>query len=147
MKTPRLQKEPLDPRRIRRVPVSGFSWIDRRFIREGFLEPLPAEAILLYFFLLAVSDARGLSFYADATVARWLKLSVEEVVQARARLLAAELILYAYPLYQVLPLPQAPKGRPQVPSSLGARRGGPPLSLAEILKIAAAKCAQEGPEA
>jgi hypothetical protein len=147
MKTPRLQKQPLDPRRIRHLPASGFSWIDRRLVREGFLEPLSAEAILLYFFLLAVSDAEGLSFYADPTVARILKLSIEDVVQARARLLDAQLILYAYPLYQVLPLPQAAKAPPPAASSLGARRGGPPLSLGEILKVAAQKCAEGAPQA
>jgi hypothetical protein len=136
-----VKKAPIDPRCVRRPPRSGFSWIDRRLLRDGFLEPLPAEAILLYFFLVAVSDASGLSFYADPTVARILKLSIEDVVQSRARLLSAKLILYAHPLYQVLPLPDAPSGRAQTPPSLGAQRGGPPLSLAEILRLAAENCA------
>ena len=138
MKAPRLQKAPLDPGRIRRVPASGFSWIDRRLVREGFLDPLPAEAILLYFFLVAVSDAGGLSFYADPTVARMLKLSIEQLVQSRARLLDAQLILYAYPLYQVLPLPEKSAPRPTaVPRRQESPRGGEPISLEEMLRIAA----------
>jgi hypothetical protein len=138
MKTPGLQKQPLDPQRIRRVPASGFSWIDRRFVREGFLERLPAEPILFYFFLVAVSDARGLSFYAEGTIARLLKLSVEQVVQSRARLLSAQLILYAYPLYQVLPLPPVPEAasRPVAPGG-NSPRGAEPTSLEEILRMAA----------
>jgi hypothetical protein len=137
MKRRRVQKHPIDPDRIRGIPASGFSWIDRRFVRDGFLDRLPPEAALLYFFLVAVSDAQGLSFYADPTVSRMLKLSAEKVTQARTRLVDAKLILYAYPLYQVLPLPAAPAlpaaslSRRSPPPD--AERGGDPMSLAEML--------------
>ena len=138
MKSPQFQKTPLDSRRIRQLPASGFSWIDRRFVRQGFLHPLPAQAILLYFFLVAVSDAQGLSFYADATIARLLKLSIEEVVQSRARLLSAQLILYTYPLYQVLALPAAPVGASRQKDPPAQRpHEGEPVSLQEILRMAA----------
>ena len=104
-----IKKEPIDPTRLRKVPREGFSWIDRRFVRGGFTDELPGEAILLYLFLMAVSDLHGLSFYADPTVCRILKLNAEQVTQARARLVTAELILYRYPLYQVLALPEKSK--------------------------------------
>ena len=127
-----VKKEPIDSERIRAIPREGFSWIDRRLIRDGLIDELPPEAILLYFFLLAVSDARGLSFYADSTISERLKLDREELTQARARLIAARLILYRYPIYQVLPLPQREQDRrcPRL------RRGGEPVSVNELLKFA-----------
>jgi len=100
-----ITKAPLDPERIRTIPPEGFSWIDRRFVREGYLASLYREAILLYFFLVSVSDARGLSFYADPTVGKLLKLDAQELTKARNALIDAGLILYQYALYQVLALP------------------------------------------
>jgi hypothetical protein len=123
------------------VPEEGFSWIDRRFIREGFSDPLSPRALLLYFyfFLTAVSDAGEQSFYADRTIQNILKLDAEELSQARARLLSAQLILYRYPLYQVLALPAAPatgsKPAPLRPFRHGGL-SGQPTSLSEILRIA-----------
>ncbi len=135
-----LKKKPIDPERIRRIPAEGFSWVDRRFVREGFLEPLPAEAILLYLFLVSVADAEGLSFYADPTISRILKLNPEELSQSRARLLSAELILYEYPLYQILPLP-AKAAEVAATSSSAQRktRCGDPVSGAELLRAAITK--------
>jgi hypothetical protein len=134
-----VKKVPIDPDRVRKIPREGFSWIDRRFVREGFIDQLPGEAILLYFFLVAVSDTRGLSFYADPTVSRILKLNAEQLTQARARLVAAKLILYRYPHYQVLPLPETPKisslnFTPQLRAAKKSR-GGDPVSLNELLKL------------
>lgn len=105
MNRPKVQKKPIDPERLRCLPKAGFSWIDRRVVRDGFLEDLPREAILLYFFLVAVSDAQGLSFYADPTVTRLLKLDAEVLTQSRFWLEKANLVIYRYPLYQVLALP------------------------------------------
>jgi hypothetical protein len=134
-----VKKAPLDPSRVREIPPEGFSWIDRRFVREGFINRLPPEAILLYFFLAAVSDAQGLSFYADPTIGKILKLDPEQLIQARARLRQADLIAYRYPLYQVLELPREIKGLPRPPpgpSSRGILRGGEPMTLGEILRRA-----------
>ncbi len=135
-KNSKVHKRPIDPERVRRIPAEGFSWIDRRFVREGFIERLSPEAILLYLFLVAVSDARGLSFYAEPTILRILKLNLQELTQARSRLVNAKLILYTYPIYQVLPLPPQQRG----PSAFSATpRGGDPMSLGDILKLAMAK--------
>ena len=128
----KIKKEPIDPAHLRTVPRGGFSWIDRRFVREGFIERLAGEAILLYFFLVAVSDAQGLSFYADPTTGKILKLDQGELTRARAYLIAAGLILYRYPLYQVLPLPEKPKSVPRPQDT--PPRGGDAVSLGEILE-------------
>ncbi len=137
-----VKKVPIDPGRVREIPSEGFSWIDRRIVRDGFIHRLPPEAILLYFFLAAVSDAQGLSFYADPTIGKILKLDPEQLTQARARLRQADLIAYRYPLYQVLELPLEIKGPPRpppCPSSSGILRGGEPMTLGEILRRAGAE--------
>ena len=99
-------KHPLVPQRIRRPPPQGWSWIDRRFLREH-AAGLSRDAILLYFFLAAVSDKHGLSYYSDATVAARLSLSAQAVPPAREQLLARDLVAYRAPFTQVLSLPEA----------------------------------------
>ena len=98
-----IHKQILVPDRVRRPPTDGWSWIDRRFVREH-APRLSQEAILLYFFLAAVSDKDGLSFYGDASIAVRLRLSEAAVVAARDELLAADLVAYRAPLAQVLSL-------------------------------------------
>lgn len=122
-----VKKDPIDPDRIRTIPPEGFSWIDRRFVREGFIKRLHREAAFLYLFLTAVSDAKGVSFYGDRTVAELLKLTAEDLTQARGELIDQGLILYGHPLYQVLPLPPAVKRNPRVDSMSSAlkRREAP----------------------
>ena len=137
MKRKQVEKRPIDPRRIRCIPKEGFSWIDRRFVRQGLIEELPRETILLYLFLATVSDAKGLSFYADPTISRLLKLNAEELSQARSRLRHAELVLYRYPLYQVLPVPsrRADTKVATAPPSADGPRGGEPMSLQEFFAL------------
>jgi hypothetical protein len=101
-----IQKQVLVPGRVRRPPTDGWSWIDRRFVREH-APRLSHEAILVYFFLAAVSDKDGLSFYGDASIAVRLRISEAGVVAARDELVAADLVAYRAPLTQVLSLPQA----------------------------------------
>ena len=45
------QKRILVPARLRRPPATGWSWVDRRFVREH-ADGLSREAMLLYFFRL-----------------------------------------------------------------------------------------------
>ncbi|MBU1912604.1 MAG: hypothetical protein KKB22_03620 [Candidatus Omnitrophica bacterium] len=96
-----LKKSLINPQRIRKISGS-FSWIDRRFIREGYLESLSWEAALLYFFL--VSDREGLSFYGDERIGNMLKINKEVLRQARQQLIEKNLIAWSAPLYQVLSL-------------------------------------------
>ena len=62
----------LRPERRRRVP-KHFSWIDHRLVRERHIERCDPDACALYLFLLTVADAQGLSYYADASIARRLE--------------------------------------------------------------------------
>lgn len=99
-----IEKRILIADRVRRPPREGFSWIDRRFLRE-FASKLTGDAILLYFFLSAVSDKEGLSFYSDSSIAVRLRMREEHVVAAREDLLTHDLVAYHPPLTQVLSLP------------------------------------------
>jgi hypothetical protein len=94
-------RSPVDPARVRTLP-GHFAWIDHR-LRDRLRELSLAEIALLLFLHLA-ADKSGLSFWADATIARKLRLGEGDVVQARFRLVAKGLVAYRYPLYQLLPL-------------------------------------------
>jgi len=100
-----IQKQLLVPDRVRRPPREGWSWIDRRFLKQH-ASRLSHEAILLYFFLAAVSDRNGLSFYSDTSTALRLRIGEQAVVRARDELVAEDLVAYRSPLTQVLSLPE-----------------------------------------
>jgi hypothetical protein len=100
-------KRILDPQRLRKIEGS-FSWIDHRFMTGGFLRDLSTLEILLYLFLVAVSDRNGLSFYHDDRIASLLKIDLAALGQAREGLVQRSLLAYQSPLYQVLSLPPRP---------------------------------------
>lgn len=101
------RKNIIDHRHIRKI-TGSFSWVDHRLITGGFLDELAAEAILLYFFLTAVSDRYGVSFYHDDRIGHLLKIDLHKLGQVRAELMNRGLIAYRYPVYQVLALPEKP---------------------------------------
>ena len=105
-RVPLVEKRLLDPVRVRTLR-DGFSWIDRRFVRDGLIDRLSSEEILLYLFLVCVADGRGLSYYGDRRVAATLKIPVAQLAAIRSRLIERGLIAYEAPLYQVLELPSA----------------------------------------
>jgi hypothetical protein len=108
-----IQKRILVPQRLRRPPATGWSWVDRRFLREHG-DYLSRDAMLLYLFLTAVADRHGLSFYSDHTLSSRLRLSVPALVQAREELLERDLIAHELPIVQVLSLPErGVRRRPQ----------------------------------
>jgi hypothetical protein len=130
-----IPKRILVPQRLRRPPATGWSWLDRRFLREHG-DYLSREAVLLYLFLTAVADRHGLSFYSDTTLACRLRLSQPVLERARAELLDRDLIAHELPLVQVLSLP-----------SPGVRRRPEPgqglMLLGDVFRQAAAAAAPE----
>lgn len=58
--TAMVQKHPLCPDRIRKVPKQ-FSWIDQRLVRDRHIDRCSHRAAALYLFLVTVADAQGLS--------------------------------------------------------------------------------------
>jgi hypothetical protein len=103
-------KRVLCPERLRRVP-DQFSWIDHRLVRDRHLAGRSAGALALYLFLVTVSDGQGLSYYSDPSICRLLPLDAGGLAHARQELIAARLIAYQRPLYQVLSLdpPASPR--------------------------------------
>jgi len=99
-----IQKRILVVERLRHPPTTGWSWVDRRFLRE-YGDYLSREAVLLYLFLAAVADRHGLSFYSDLTLTSRLRLSQQVLERAREELLDRDLIAHQLPLVQVLSLP------------------------------------------
>jgi len=105
------KKNIIDHKRIRKISGS-FSWINHRLITAGFLDEISTVEILLYFFLVSVSDRYGLSFYHDDRICRLLKIDLSGLGEAREGLRQRSLIAYKYPIYQVLSLPQKPVSAP-----------------------------------
>jgi hypothetical protein len=58
--------------------------------------------------LITVADARGLSYYADASIEKRLSMDHNSLCQAREQLIKNALIAYKRPFYQVLPLDRPP---------------------------------------
>ena len=124
-------KRILYPDRIRKIEGS-FGWIDHRFVTGGFLHDLSMIEILLYLFLVAVSDRHGLSFYHDDRIASLLKIDLPALGRARDNLVSWSLVAYDPPLYQVLSLP--PKPIP-LPSKEDRERQEQDLALYHFKKI------------
>jgi len=103
-------KRVLRPERLRQVPPQ-FSWIDQRLVRDQHLERCDAQALALYLVLVTVADAKGLSYYGEASLTRLLSMPAARLSQARTDLIRLDLIAYERPLYQVLSLdaPASPR--------------------------------------
>ena len=99
-----IKKKILNPDRIRRIQ-GGFSFVPHRFVADGFLSTLGQRQLLLYLFLVIVSDRYGLSFYGYDRICSLLELSLEEYLHARDRLIEMDLIAFDGTIFQVLELP------------------------------------------
>jgi hypothetical protein len=93
------------PDQVRSIQGS-FSWIDHRFLREGFDQGLTRLEKLLYFVLIAVSNRDGVSFYSDDRLTEILDIRhTHELASARGELIDRELIAFEHGVYQVMNLP------------------------------------------
>ena len=118
-----IKKKILKPDRVRRIN-GGFSFIPHRFVSDGFLSSLSQEELLLYLFLILVSDRHGLSFYAYDSICSLLQLTVDQYIDARNALIKKDLIAFDGTIFQVLDLPSKPL--PAAPT-----KGVPDLNRAE----------------
>ncbi len=101
----RRQVIPINPTRIRRITRS-FGWIDHRFINDDHIRRCEKNEILLYFFLIAVGNREGMSYWGDHSVSSILKLKMDQLITARLGLIDKWLIAYKNGVYQVLDLPE-----------------------------------------
>lgn len=123
-----IAKHPINARRLRKVP-NQFNWVDHRLVREHHIDKCSHPAAALYLFLVTVADAKGLSYYSDASIMARLSMDEATFEDARANLIRADLIAFKKPLYQVLSL--------DIGSTVERSAMDRPLSLGDILNKAA----------
>jgi hypothetical protein len=110
------KKKILNPVRVRQIN-GGFSFIPHRFITNGFLAYLDQNELLLYLFLVLVSDRFGLSFYRYDSICSLLQMRINQYIKARDSLVEKDLIAFNGTLFQVLSLL---KKQPDLRKSQGA---------------------------
>ena len=101
------RKKIIHPDRVRSIR-GGFSFIPHRFVTGGFLSSLSGPELLLYLFLVAVSDRHGLSFYSRGSICSLLHMTSENYQTARQGLIQKDLIAFDGTFFQVLELPASP---------------------------------------
>lgn len=102
-----IKKKILNPDRIRRID-GGFSYIPHRFVSDGFLASLQQKELLLYLFLVIVSDRHGLSFYSYDAICTLLQFDLDQYINTRDGLIDKDLICFDGTVFQVLDLPAKP---------------------------------------
>jgi hypothetical protein len=107
-------KQIIRPDRLREVPRQ-FNWIDHRLVRDRHIRKCGHADLTLYLFLVTVSDYQGLSYYSDRSIQKVLTMDQETLETARNKLIQADLIAFAHPLYQVLSLEAPRHTAPQPP--------------------------------
>ena len=119
------RKRPRPPRPDRLRLIEGsFSWIDHRFLRQGFDRGLERLEKLFYFVLIALSNRDGVSFYSEERLSQILQVRYpDELRGARQQLVAQDLIAFESGIYQVLRLSAKPPppGHYQLPSTTHKR--------------------------
>ena len=103
-----IRKRVLNSDRVRRID-GGFSFIPHRFLTAGFLSSLDQKELLLYLFLVLVSDRHGLSFYSYDSICSLLQMNLDQYIEARDGLMEKDLIAFDGTIFQVLDLPSKPK--------------------------------------
>ncbi len=101
----------LCPNRVRRI-TGSFAFIEHRFLRDGFWESLSNRELLLYMFLILAADRNGVSYYSYDKIYSFLRISMEEYLQARNALIDKDLIAFDGYFFQVLSLPEKPVNQP-----------------------------------
>ncbi len=94
-----IKKKILCPDKTRKIQGS-FAAIEHRFVRDGFFGSLTHSELLLYFFLVMVSDRYGLSYYAYDKICSCLQMPVEDYLEARNGLIEKELIAFDGALFR-----------------------------------------------
>ena len=107
-----IKKKLLNPKRVRKIN-GGFSFIPHRFVLDGFLADLEQKELLLYLFLVLVSDRNGVSFYSYDRICTLLELNLDQYLAARDSLIKKDLIASDGTLFQVLSLPHKPPQQPK----------------------------------
>ena len=131
-----ITKKIINPERVRRIE-GGFSFIPHRFLTDGFLTSLTQKELLLYLFLVLVSDRYGLSFYAYDSICSLLQLTLDQYIEARNGLTKKDMISFDGTLFQVLDLPAKPVEHPNPeldPPHENGDQGKDPATIAMLIR-------------
>ncbi len=120
-----ITKKIINSERVRRIH-GGFSFIPHRFLTDGFLDSLSQKELLLYLFLILVSDRHGLSFYSYDAICSLLRITADQYIGARNSLIEKDLIDFDGNVFQVLDLPVKP-----IPPSKPEHH---PLTVSKIIR-------------
>jgi len=102
-----IRQDPISPDRVRKIRGT-FAFVEHRFLRNGFFQTLSHLEMVLYFFLVLVSNRDGISYYAYDKICLLLKITVDDYIIARNALIDKDLIAFDGYLFQVLSLPENP---------------------------------------
>lgn len=91
-------------------------------MRGHLLSGTSTDGWALYLFLVTVADELGLSYYSARSICEHLGIDSQQLSNARAELLACDLIAWEAPLYQVLDLSNV-RSRRSPASAASASRG------------------------
>jgi hypothetical protein len=108
MNHPPLCRSPIVRSRVRRIDGQSFAFLHHRFLREGFLQSLGSDELLLYLTLVLAADRDGLSFYSHRRLCALLQMKPEQYLPAREALVRKDLIAVDGARVQVLSLPPEP---------------------------------------
>ena len=97
----------LVPERTRKI-TGGFSFIQHRFLLDGFLESLTMAELSLYVFLVIAGDRNGVSWYGYDRICSTLRMDLELYLEARNGLIDKDLVAFDGRRFQVLSLPERP---------------------------------------
>ncbi len=91
-----MHKRPISCAKLRKVP-KPFSRVDRRLVRERYIEQLSHQDCALYLFLLSVADAQGLNSYSDLSICRRLSISQSALHKTQQELTQLDRVAYDTP--------------------------------------------------
>ena len=99
--------------------AKSYSIIDHELFHGGYLHRLSQAAMSLYLFLAVVGDRQGRSFYSELSIMEVLRLTEQELVEARQQLIEEGLIDYRRPFWWVKTLTRGARtSRPQAGESV-----------------------------
>lgn len=128
-----VNKKLLNSKRVRKIRGS-FSFIEHRFLRQGFFENLTQHELLLYLFLLLASDHRGISYYSYDHICSTTGITLDEYICARDGLIDTNLLAFDGFFFQVLALPTHAVIRERSLTPGQATRGGDPVLVSDLLR-------------
>ncbi len=128
-----VNKKLLKSARVRKIKGS-FSFLEHRFLRQGFFENLTQHELLLYLFLVLASDRQGISYYSYDYICSITGITLDEYICARDGLINTDLLAFDGFFFQVLALPTHAVVREQPLTPGKTDRGGDPVQISDLLR-------------